>query len=254
MHGPPASAHALEQEVLRLYDQGKYSDAFSAVEAGGGLDALTGASGRAIAGRLASALGAERYASAIHLRAWRQTPDANALGFFVGMAVARLWGPVTAIDWLDHMLTQDLTARGVSEVQSARAYQFALLRDYAQADAALSLAYQSEPERPWLRVTQGYLLASQDRPIEAIAAYREALRLKPMYRPAVQSLAGGLVQQNEVEEARELLIKASAELQSGLVLLQLAQLERELGDYKSAQQRMEEALPPLRQRERHQIQ
>lgn len=253
MHGPPASAQALEQEVLRLYDAGRYSDAFSAVEAGGGIDALTGASGRAIAGRLAGALGADRYASAIHLRAWRQTPDANALGFFVGMAVARLWGPVTAIDWLDRMLTQDLTARGVSEVQSARAYQFALLRDYSQADAALSLAYEAEPERPWLRVTQGYLLASQDRPIEAIAAYREALQLKPTYRPAVQSLAGGLVQQNEVEEARDLLIKASSELQSGLVLLQLAQLERELGDYKSAQQRMEAALPllPLRDKDRN---
>ena len=256
MHGSSqpsvASSFEFEKEILSLYESSQYVEAYRRLESQGGLDSLVGPSGRALAGRLASNLGADRYGAAIHLRAWRQTPDANALGFFAGMNVGRLWGPVRAIEMLDRMLEEDLTPRGISDITSAKAYQLASLRDFDSAEQALAQGLEAEGDRAWLLVTKGYLLNMQDQPEEAIAALRESLERRPMYRPAVQSLASTLIQQNHVEEAQSLLTEASEQLQCGNLLLQLAQLERELMQYESAQQRLEDALPllPLREKDR----
>ena len=245
-------ATVLAQETLQLYDGGRYLNAFEHLKAAGGLDALTGPSGRALAGRLAANLGAERYATSIHLRAWRSCPDANALAYFAAMGVAGLRGPVAALQLLDEADRQELTAYGASDLHSCRAYQYGTLRDFAQAEASLAAAFAATPDRPWLLVTEGYLLRLQDRPLEAIAVVRRALERRPFYRPAVQSLADLLVQQNEVDEAREVLTRASEQIQSGSTLLQLAQLERDMSLYESARERMNAALPmlPLRGKDR----
>lgn len=252
MHAPTPEATHLESEVLAQYDAGRYVDAFHLLEKRGGLAALTGPPGRALAGRLATNLGAERYGAAIHLRAWRRTTDPNALGYFVAIAIARLWGPVQALELLDQMPRDELTPQGLSDVASAQAHLFGSLRDFERADAALAEGFKASPERPWLLVVQGELLRMQDRTADAAAAVCEALKQRPLYRPAVQWYANHLVQQNEVDEAHALLVEASKRLQSGSVLLQLARLERELGRYESARSTLEAALAmlPLRDKDR----
>lgn len=245
-------ASQLERETLALYDQGLYLDAYNLVEANGGLAALAGASGQSIAGRLASNLGASRFGSSIHLRAWRRYPQHETLVFFAAMSLSTLWGPLRILRMLDTCLQQTIDARAISDIASARVYQLAGLRDFGQAEQALEQGFQAEPDRPWMFVTKGSLLQRQDRNEESIVAYRAALERRPLYRPAIQALAAALVQKNQVEEARAILIDAHEKIQCGYLPLQLAQIDRELGEYQRAKTRLEEAIPllPLRKKDR----
>jgi tetratricopeptide (TPR) repeat protein len=245
MQTPTSDRGCLESEVLDLYESARYLDALQRLELHGGLAALVGPSGRALAGRLAGNLGAERLGMAIHLRAWRRTPDANALGFYVGTALSSVRGPVRALHLLEEMAGGDLTLRGRSEVESARAQLFGILRDFGQAEAALARGFEASPERPWLFVVRGTLLRMQDRTEDAMASVREALQRRPMYRPAIQWLASDLIQQNRVDEAKAVLLDAAEQMQCGGVLLQLAALERDLGRAESARRWFDQGLEHL---------
>ncbi len=238
--------------ILELYEAGQYLTAFRQLEPLGGLDALVGPAGRALAGRLATNLGADRYGSAIHLRAWRQEPDVESLGFYVGLQLARLRGIVSALTFLNAQPTDGLTPTGKSDLLSARAQLLTSVRDFSRAEKALDEAFSHTPNRAWLMLVRGQLLTSQDRTLDGLAEYQRALQVHPYFRPAVQSTAEALTQLNRLDEARELLIDASTHLESGAVLLQLAQLERELGMHESARSRLRaaEKLMPLRQLDR----
>ena len=247
-----AGAPELESRILALYDAGRYLDAFQLLDAGGGLLTLRGASGRALAGRLASNLGAERYGASIHLRAWRATSDANPLAYYIAMLVGRISGPVRSLELIERLQQQQLTDRAIADIASAKAFQLAAVRDYDEAERALAEGLAAQPNHPWLQVTKGYLASVQDRASDAIGAFREALEQTPNYRPAVQALADALVKQSEIDEARQLLSEAASELQSGAILLQSAQLEREMANYELARTHVEAALPllPLRHKDR----
>ncbi|MEQ8617297.1 MAG: tetratricopeptide repeat protein [Lacipirellulaceae bacterium] len=242
---PEYARHDLEQQTLDLYESGQYNSAYQNLRESGGLDALQGSAGRALAGRLANVLGAPRYGASIHLRAWRQSPDAETLGFYVALEYARKYGPVQALKFLESIETEALSPKAFSDVASAKVYMLAALRDFEPAEDALSRAFDAVPARPWLYITKGTLLQCQDRPEEALEAYEQALQERPYYRPGVQSLAGQMVQLNRVDEARALLIDACDRLQCGLLHIQLAQLERELSMYELARGRLEAAMPLL---------
>lgn len=252
MHDPASTASGLEADILARYDAGLYLDAYRHLEQRGGLEALGGPSGRALAGRLVANLGAERWAAAIHLRAWRRTPEADGLGYFFGLALARRRGPVHALHAFDRMLGAELTPTGLSDIASGRAQMLATLRDFGEAEAALARGFAATPERPWLFVVRGDVLRMQDRIADAEAALRAALDRRPWYRPAVQRLADTLLNRNKIDEARALLVAACERLQSGSLLVSLAQLDRDLGHPESAQRWLDAALDmlPLRQADR----
>lgn len=234
-------------EIMSLYEAGRFVTAYECLRPHGGLAALEGSKGQALAGRLANNLGGERYGRALHWKAWRKEPNAESLGFFVGLAMAQLRGPVAALDFLESLPVAELSDLGRSDLLSARACMLTWLRDFDRAELALKEALKIQPERVWLFVCRGQWQAGQDRPQEALADYQEALKRRPHYRPAVQAVASALTTLDRMDEARELLIDAAAHLESGTVLLQLAHLERELGEHESARARMRtaERLLPL---------
>ena len=250
---PARKTPITERQILELYESGRYITAYQNLLGSGGLDALKGPSGRCLAGRLASVLGAPRYGASIHLRTWRESPDIEVLSYYIAMEFGQKYGPVYGLKFLDSISTQDLSPRATSDIESARVYMLAALRDFGPAESALSRAFAAEPDRAWLYITKGSLMQCQDRPEEALEAYQRALQERPFYRPAIQVLAGQMIQLNRVDEARSLLIEACDHLQCGTLHLQLGQLERELSMYESARNRLNAALPlmPLYDRDRN---
>lgn len=242
----------LEDELLTLYDAGLYLQAYQKLLERGGMDALDGPSGRALAGRLATNLGAPRHGSAIHLRAWRQWQDTEALAYYVALPLAERRGPLAALAFLQQEDGGHLSQSAIADIAAAEAYLYALLKDFPRAEAALKRGLEATPDRAWLHVIQGHALRLEDRNLEAIESYRRSIDVQPCYRPGVQALAAELIQLDQVDEARDLLTEASDRLECGAIRLQLAQLLRELSLFEEAQHQVRLAVPllPLLEKDR----
>lgn len=224
----------LEQSIKQLYDEGKYLQAYRYLDSQGGVDALQGTSGRTLAGRLVSCLGAPRYGSSILLRTWRASHDADVLAYYVGMLVARRRNPIEGLKFFSELANKVTTPQGISDVASGEAFLWASVRDYVNADRAIKRAEDATPERPWLDVVRGQVAAARDDVDSSVQHFQIALERRPYYRPALEALAGTLIQLDRVDQARTLIIDASQRIESGDILLQLAYLERELSNYEVA--------------------
>jgi len=91
-------------------------------------------------------------------------------------------------------------------------------------------------------------LEHEDRLDEALQSARQAMELQPWFRPGVQILASLLCQLNRDDEALQILAEASARMESGMILWQLAALEVEMRRFADACDvfaRMEHYLPLL---------
>ena len=96
-------------------------------------------------------------------------------------------------------------------------------RRYGEAHAAFQTALEQRPDSPGLLNDIGALLGKQGRHEEAIAHYREVLRLRPQYQSAMINLAGMLVRtgtllfrQGRHEEANARYGEAHAAYQTAL--------------------------------------
>ncbi|MCC6510880.1 MAG: hypothetical protein IT423_17390, partial [Pirellulaceae bacterium] len=222
-------------EVTRLYDQGRYLDALAAGSALGELTKWPGAEGRVLAGRLAGNLGSPRLARVLHWLAAREYPDDPTAQYYAAMGYWSRFGSVHA--WrryrnrnlppgASHTLTADWLA--------LKALMLSAMRDFSRAEPFMIEALELDPDSAWLHVELSDLLDRQDLHEDALQAAREALKLRPYFRPAVQAAAYRLVQLRRDDEAMELLSDAANRLQSGEVWCQLAALQRELKDYQAA--------------------
>ncbi|MEM8679087.1 MAG: tetratricopeptide repeat protein, partial [Planctomycetota bacterium] len=245
---------ALLQEIEELYRQGKFLSAYRRCEAAGGLDALTEARGRQIAGRLATRLGAPRLGQAIHWRAWRQFPDSAPLVFYVGRCWRDRKGPWEAIKFLKKQAAQMAPddRKALSDAFAGLTSLYTQLRDFEAAERHLSRALALDDRDPWLWVTRGALLDAQDRRDEALTAYQSALTMQHDYEPGVCAVAESLVQLNRPAEAMEVLAGAASQLESGNVLVHLATVQMELEQPAEARQNLDRALTyyPLLDRDR----
>lgn len=95
------------------------------------------------------------------------------------------------------------------------------LRDGEAALAAQREAFALDAGDPWLWVERSHTLSRLDRPEAALDAGREALRLRPGYRTALQQVAQLLWQLQRRDEAYALLEPALAETGNGSVAWQL---------------------------------
>ena len=75
-------------------------------------------------------------------------------------------------------------------------------RRYGEAHAAFQTALEKRPDNPGLLNDIGALLETQGRHEEAIARYREALRLRPQYQIAIINLAGMLARTGSLLETQ----------------------------------------------------
>ena len=107
-------------------------------------------------------------------------------------------------------------------------------RDFDSAEYWHRKAAELTPERPWVGVRRSSNLVTEDRYEEALQEALRANDLHSSFPPAIRQVAATLVLLGRDHEALELLQDASAESQCGYVLLDLANLQSELGDYQAA--------------------
>ena len=226
---------SLLAQIEQLYDQGRYMDALDASKPLGPLQRWPGAAGRVLAGRLAGNLGSPRLGRILHWLAGREYPQHPAAQYYAAMAYWSRFGAVHA--WRKYR-SRDLPAHATASLTADwlafKAILLGSLRDFSRAEPLIIEALELDPDSAWLHVQVSDLLDRQDMHEDALMAAREALKLRPFFRPGVQSAAYRLVQLRKDDDALKLLSEASVVLQSGDVWCQLAALQRELKNYTGA--------------------
>ncbi|EIQ01138.1 hypothetical protein OpiT1DRAFT_05706 [Opitutaceae bacterium TAV1] len=123
----------------------------------------------------------------------------------------------------------------------------AIFRDFTAAWPLLDRVREQAPDYAWGWVERCAVLETEDRHEEALAAAREAVRLRPWYPPAVSRLASTLLTAGRDDEALTLLTDALARTQAGAHAHQLVLLCMELEDFPHAAAALDQAekLQPL---------
>ena len=208
-----------------------------------------------VALRVLSHLGAARAADSGMLRLWRTVPtqpDAQLAGLRV-LGYRR--GAYRA--WMQMRRTQmaaSAPAPARAEWWSLLGYLAGLRRDFEAAQAAYDAALATDPGNAWARVERSYVLEMADRYTEALAHSREALRLQPGYRPAIQACSHQLTLIGQDDDAFAMLSEATATLQSAALAAQLhaLQVDRELYDEAAVSLDRYEQCSPRAEREERQ--
>lgn len=229
------NANQIMAAVLELYDQGRYIDAYEASRPLGDLTQWTSDDGLVMAGRMANNLGAPRLGRALHWRAARRALQHPLAAYFGALAYWSRFGTLHA--WRKYRRTE-LPDHATNSVRAdwlaMKALMLAYMRDFSRADQYMIEALELDPNSSWLHVQLCEVLDREDLHEEALKAAREALNLRPLYRPAVQSAGHKLVQLRRDDEALELLSSSAKQLQSGEVWCQLGMLQQELKMFDAA--------------------
>lgn len=240
-------------EVLELYEQGLYLQAYALGQPLGPLDEWEGTAGRLLAGRLAAQLGSHRLCRRLHRRAWREDPANPEARYFRARLRLERSGPLATWELLRQ--EGELPAEAATELRGVwwafRAVVAAHLRDFDAADAWIARAEEIAPGDAWIPVERAAILEIEDRYEEALAAARRALELQPCHRAGVQAAAHMLQLLNRDEEALELLAEAAGRIESAAVVAQLTLAQTELGRWAEACRSLDrfEELSPLMEKE-----
>jgi tetratricopeptide (TPR) repeat protein len=212
-------------EIAALYERGLYVQAYRRALGFG--HPLTWRSPAAciLGGRVLNPVGAPRASTLLFLRAYRQAPDDPAAAYRHAHHVHERHGPYAALERLDRLVAQTLEPTLRADVRRARAQALAELRDFSAAEDELARADLDAPDPVWASITRSRVLALADRPEEALAAAREALRLRAHFPAAVGVAADLLHGLGRLDEAAALLGDAAGEVECGGLVLQLGQLE-----------------------------
>jgi tetratricopeptide (TPR) repeat protein len=239
-------------QIRQLYEQGLYVQAYAASQPYGPFGRWRGTAAQVIAGRLAVHVGSIRLGRCLHFRGHRADPAEPEAFYYYLYAVLERRGPLAAWKALKSGGEfPEAPARIRADIHAFGAHLLGLFRDFENAEAWMARADAEAPGEPWLCVERSSLLESEDRYDEALAVARQALALRPWYRPAVQSAAHVLGLLDRDAEAADLLADASSHLESGLIVAHLAGVQIELGRYEEARRNLDRyaALSPLLGRE-----
>ena len=239
-------------EVTRLYEAGLIVQAYELARTAAPLDAWGGTTGRLIAGRLAGNLGAPRLGRYLHILAYCGARSNAEAVYYYAATVLQFRGPYATWrlfeKWDASGLLNNLDSpRGLSDLLALRARIAAQFRDFDRSASWLAEAMEQGGAHPWLWCEKAFCLQYRDAHDEALIAGREALRLRPWFRPAVQVVADLLQTAGCDQQALELLREALGHIESGAIAGQLAGVEFELGMYGDAAASFERmrALNPL---------
>ncbi len=230
------------QPIRELYNRGLYLQTYEAAIQLAPLNEWEGTEALLLAGRMAGMLGAPKLMRRLHLRAWREDRAHPEAIYYYARAILDWRGPWRA--WMfmrriDELPDADATMQ--SDWYGLKAGLFGLLRDFDAADELMAKAETLTPENPWLWVEKASVFESEDRYDDAVAAAEHSLKLRPFYRPAIQSLAHLLTILDRETEARALLEDAVKNLECLPLLIQLAQLQVDVGDFQAARQNFQRA-------------
>lgn len=239
-----ASEEFLRPAYTRLAqrcDHGHFLDAYADLT-GGALPPASGLYERLLLNRLHHHLGAMRDARAEVLNIGRRHANSPraALQFLRALSgrsnYVRAWRFIRSRG--DVSGWEDIVA---AEWHGCVAALMARLRD---RDTALLHSDQSvllAADSPWIWVERSDMFDVLDDYATAQSCAEHALQLDGRYRPAVTQMAHVLQQRGEREQARALLSHHATRMQSGLVHRQLHDLSVEMGDYRLAEQALDEA-------------
>jgi cellulose synthase operon protein C len=204
-----------------LYDDGRYLDAWHAVQGLAPLEQWSSTPALVLGGRLASHWGDTALSNRLHMRAHRQSPGDDTAYYFYILTIHAKHGAFEALRLLGERTssfsdTAATLAQADLWIQQARL--LAIFRDFDAAEACLSVAERAFPDHPWLWNEKSSFLREQDRYEEALAAAQEATRRQPWYRPAIQSQVHLLQLLGRDDEAIALLEAAQSRLQSAAIV------------------------------------
>jgi tetratricopeptide (TPR) repeat protein len=213
------------------------------------------ATAQVLAGRLAANLGAYRLNRVHHWLAWRSNKTNPDLLAYHGYTVFQRRGPLAALEFLERYdaLKASGDPHGLTHFYTVRAMVAGHLRDFKSGELWLARAAEFGPDDPWVAAMRSNILEVQDRYEEALEAARQALALRPWYRPGVQALAHTLQLLGRDQEALEFLTTAVEHLENMHVVRQLSSLQQELRQYDDASstlQRFAELAPLIEKHER----
>lgn len=221
--------------IRDLYAQGRYRQAYDVAVAYGPMRAWTGTAARLIGGRLAIQLGAPRLGRRMHLVAFRSTPAYPEAVYYHARYRLERFGPFATWQFLrKHPDWSDAPPELHGDWLALHGFVAARLRDFDRSERWLNRAEAVAKDRPWPCIERASAYEFADRLDDALAAARRSLHLQPWFRPGVQSTAHLLIRLGREREAVDFLTEASAHLESGLVLAQLAALQQDLGHHADA--------------------
>jgi tetratricopeptide (TPR) repeat protein len=241
-----ALATSTLEQIADLYERGLYLQAYQCSQELGPLASWQGTPERVLAGRLAGNLGGFRLASALHFRAWRaDRSDPEACYFRVHALLSRgrlLEAQQALLQYRDERATAITRA----DCYALSAQLAAFFRDFATAHECIQQAQALAPDHAWVWIERAIVLEREDRQEESLEAAEHALALRPWYRPGVQAVSRALQLLNRDRQALDLLLEACERLESGELVRELAELQRELGmhaDARRSYDRLPELLP-----------
>ncbi|MBK8474977.1 MAG: C39 family peptidase [Opitutaceae bacterium] len=221
-----------------LYDRSLLRDAWELSQRHAPPETWPGHDPAVLAGRLVSNWGDPDTSDRIHRLNFRRHPRSARALLYAGYSKARRHGPFETLRWLEHAMPPtrlDAAPNDWAHLLCLQAGQLAEFRDFTPAHALLDEATTLSPDDPWLACERADILLKQDRYNEALAHVRQALQLRPWYRPAVGALAHLLQLRGGEEEALALLAEATPQLQSGHVRISRFRLLHELGRHAEAE-------------------
>ncbi len=233
---PPGREQILDH-IQAFYDHGQYLKAWALSKTIGPLKHWQGSREMVLAGRLAFNLGSRRLGNVLHRLALRKYPNDPRVITFAMLTMSSRLGPWQTLQRMKlHGDMQQASVDNQSDWLALKALNYAQLRDFQKAEYWQAKAFELAPKSPWMYVTLASILEYQDRLDEATEAAEQAVKLKPTYRPAIQTLANRYIESNRDKDAVSILFKAIKEIESGLVRCQLASFYRELEYYEHAMQ------------------
>ncbi|HEY8961450.1 MAG TPA: tetratricopeptide repeat protein, partial [Luteolibacter sp.] len=220
--------------IRNLIDDGKPLSAWKIARDQGPLSNWAPGDALHEAGRLALRLGNDRLGRSLQWFNWRH--DRNHPRSYYHALYSR-WQTKAPVLFLPEIRTK-IDSLASSEEGDIRAdllamegWILATVRDFSRANAAMRQALDLAPESAWLLTQQASVWELEDRYDEALESAREALRLKPHYRPAVLQAADSLVHLGLDDEAIELLRNAHQATEENLFALRLQALYSEREDH-----------------------
>ncbi|WP_415909481.1 tetratricopeptide repeat protein [Oleiharenicola sp. Vm1] len=205
------------RELHDLYDAGRHLDAHQSLARFAPLaDWRVSVPALLLGGRLAHVLGDSTLSDRLHTRAYRIAPeDEDAVYYFA----QRRWNKHGPLETLHFLRARSRPAEPATLTQAhtrlLEARALSLYRDFSTANDLVEQVLVRFPDDAWGWVEKSYVLEREDRVEAALAAAREASRLRPWYRPALHAEAHYLQALNRDDEAIALLQSALPRLQSG---------------------------------------
>ena len=190
-----------------------------------------GFEGRRIAAKLANALGNQRLGAFLSWRNWRENPDHDQAYFQALFGRFRFTASSLLLLEMEERLPRlEPGSEEFADLLGLIASCQVELREFQWAHRSLDRAMKDCEDPAWLWVQRSHAYQKEDRYEEALESILEGKKLKPWYRPVVETHASALINLNRDEEARQALVEATEHSDNPAFPLRLSVIHSELDE------------------------